>query len=91
MQTAVVNEGLRCAHGVSSRQPRIATEETLKYREYTIPNGTALMESSYLIHTNPDIFPEPFAFRPERWIENPKLTKYQFAFGRGGKMCLGMK
>jgi cytochrome P450 len=30
---AVVNEGLRLAHGVSQRQPRIATEEDLVYKQ----------------------------------------------------------
>ena len=40
------------------------------------------MQSSYLLHTDPTIYPDPFAFRPERWLENPKLTRYLFAFGR---------
>jgi len=48
------------------------------------------MESTYLLHTNPEIFPDPFKFEPQRWIDNPKLTKYLFAFGRGPRSCLGM-
>ncbi len=48
------------------------------------------MESAYLLHMDPKIYPEPFVFRPERWIENPKLTRYLFAFGRGSRNCLGM-
>lgn len=88
---AVVNEGLRVAHGVSSRQPRIATNEDLVYGQWTIPRGTPVMQSSYLLHTDPDVFPDPFAFRPERWIENPDLKRHLFAFSRGGRGCLGMK
>ncbi|CAG5152694.1 uncharacterized protein ALTATR162_LOCUS2873 [Alternaria atra] len=87
---AVINEGLRCAHGVSSRQPRIATGEDLTYAQYTLPRGTPVMQSAYLLHTDPTIYPDPFAFRPERWLENPKLTRYLFAFGRGSRNCLGM-
>lgn len=49
------------------------------------------MQSLYLLHMDPKIFPEPFSFRPERWIENPRLTKYQFAFSKGTMGCLGMK
>ena len=26
-------------------------------------------------HTNPEIFPEPYQSKPERWVENPKLGK----------------
>ncbi|KAI4914534.1 hypothetical protein J4E85_010599 [Alternaria conjuncta] len=88
--TAVINEGLRTAHGVSSRQPRIPTGESLQYGPYTLPRGTPIMQSSYLLHTDPAIYPDPFAFRPERWIQNPKLTRYLFAFGRGSRNCLGM-
>jgi cytochrome P450 len=48
------------------------------------------MQSSYLLHTDPAIYPDPLSFRPERWLENPKLTRYLFAFGRGSRNCLGM-
>jgi cytochrome P450 len=88
--TAVINEGLRLSHGVSSRMPRIATHETLRYGEWTIPQGTPVMQSTYLLHTNPEIFPDPFIFSPQRWLNDPKLTKYLFAFGRGSRACLGM-
>ena len=91
IQSAVVNEGLRCAHGVSSRQPRIPEAEDLQYKQYTIPRGTPVMQSLYLLHTDPKIFPEPFKFRPERWVENPRLLRYQFAFSRGSMGCIGMK
>jgi cytochrome P450 len=88
--TAVINEGLRVAHPVSSRQPRIATGEDLQYAQYTLPRGTPVMESGYLLHTDPTIYPDPFSFRPERWLENPKLTRYLFTFGRGSRNCVGM-
>jgi cytochrome P450 len=88
---AVINEGLRVAHGVSSRQPRIATEEDLIYKQWTIPRGTPVMESAYLLHTDPNVFPEPFAFRPQRWLDDPELKRHLFAFSRGSRNCLGMK
>jgi cytochrome P450 len=85
----VIHEGLRTAHAVSSRHPRIA-HSPLTYGPYTIPPGTPVAQSLYLLHTDPTIFPDPFAFRPERWIENPKLTKNLFAFSRGSQNCVGM-
>ena len=64
--TGVVYEGLRLAGGVTSRQPRIAPKETLQYKQWSIPPGTALMESIYLLHTREDLFPDALAFQPER-------------------------
>ncbi|KAF2120024.1 benzoate 4-monooxygenase cytochrome P450 [Lophiotrema nucula] len=88
--SACVNEGLRLAHGISSRQPRIATEADLQYKQWTIPRGTPIMQSIYLLHMDPIVFPDPFSFRPERWIEDKGLTKYLFSFGKGNMSCLGM-
>jgi cytochrome P450 len=90
-QSAVINEGLRVAHGVSSRQPRIATHEDLVYKQWTIPRGTPVMQSLYLLHTDANIFPDPFTFRPQRWLDNPDLKRNLFAFSRGSRGCLGMK
>jgi cytochrome P450 len=90
-QTAVLHEGLRLAHGVSSRQPRIATHESLIYKQYTIPRGTPVMQSLYLLHMDSTVFPDPFSFQPQRWIANPDLKRNLFAFSRGSRMCLGMK
>ena len=38
---AVVHEALRVAHGVTGRQPRIATQEDLVYKEWIIPRGVS--------------------------------------------------
>ncbi len=89
--SAVINEGLRTAHPVSTRMPRVATHEDLVYKQWTIPRGTPVCQSGYLHHTNPSIFPDPLDFRPERWIQDPGLSKYQMAFGRGSRICLGMQ
>jgi cytochrome P450 len=40
---------------------------------------------------NPDIFPDPFTFKPERWLNNKELQKYQVTFGKGRRGCLGKK
>lgn len=75
--TAVVHEGTRIAHGVPGRLVRIAPDEDLHYRSrdgrfaYRIPSGTTFSQSTYLIHTNEDIYPRPFEFEPGRYYREP--------------------
>ena len=45
---------------------------------------------------DPSIFPDPDVFRPERWLDSPPeqiqlMEKYFIPFGRGSRMCVGMK
>lgn len=49
--------------------------------------------SSWLMHRNPDIFPEPMKFEPERWLnleDARRLDHHMVPFGRGRTMCVGM-
>jgi len=49
--------------------------------------------TSVMMHDNPDIFPEPRAFKPERWLQSNanQLRKYLVAFSKGSRQCLGMQ
>lgn len=98
---AVVNETLRLSYGISCRLARIARTETLAYRqkdgpEYIIPRGTPVGMSSYLTHHDEDIFLNSDEFLPGRWItargeRKTALEKYLVPFGKGSRICLGMK
>ncbi|KAK6823389.1 hypothetical protein RU639_006025 [Aspergillus parasiticus] len=92
--TGTVNESLRLGGFLTTRSPRIAPDEPLTYKEYTIPPGTPVSSSSYFGHKNPRIFPEPEKFSPERWISagrsNEHLFKYITSFSRGSRICAGM-
>ncbi|MCJ1307894.1 hypothetical protein MMC25_001542 [Agyrium rufum] len=92
--SAVIQEGLRIHPGGTLRTQRVAPDEALVYDDgetkWVIPPGTAISMDAPSIHGNTRIFPEPHRFRPERWIENPKLSRYQFAFSRGTRGCLGI-
>jgi cytochrome P450 len=57
-----------------------------------IPAGAIVVVSQYLIHRDARFFPDPLAFRPERWIadrgaERPRLS--YFPFGAGPRSCIG--
>ncbi|KAK2744163.1 hypothetical protein FQN57_004423 [Myotisia sp. PD_48] len=91
--TAVINESLRLTHTAPGRFPRAAKTETLAYKEYTIPPGTSVSQSNYFVHMDPEIFPNPEKFDPERWIratqEGVRLERFLVAFSKGHRICLG--
>ncbi|MCJ1357751.1 MAG: hypothetical protein MMC33_007747 [Icmadophila ericetorum] len=91
--TAVIKEGLRLSFGVPGRLPRVTPEGGAVFNGYSVPEGTVVGMSSWMMHRDPSIFPSPESFDPDRWT-NPatagKLEKYLVAFGKGGRQCLGM-
>lgn len=87
-----IAEGNRLSFGVTTRTCRIAPAETLQYKQYPIPAGTPMSSTTLAIHTNETIFPDPWKFRPERWMgkEGMERRTYQMAFNKGGRSCIGM-
>ena len=58
-------------------------------RQYRLAKGETLTAASYLQHYNPQVFPEPHLFRPERWFEKEYEETDWFPFGAGTNMCSG--
>jgi cytochrome P450 len=56
---------------------------------YELPAGVAVAPCILLMHTRADIYPEPLAFRPERFLEQPAGTYTWIPFGGGVRRCLG--
>lgn len=50
---------------------------------------------SYFVLTDPEIFPDPESFKPERWIQateqGQNLTKFLVSFSKGSRACIGIK
>ncbi|KAJ5198876.1 hypothetical protein N7491_000557 [Penicillium cf. griseofulvum] len=92
--SAVVWETLRVSIGISSRSPRVALDESLVYKNYTIPAGTPVSETNYFVLTDPEIFPDPHTFDPARWLraaaKGEHLDRYMVNFSKGSRICLGM-
>ncbi len=90
---AVINEGFRLSHGIINRLTRIAPTEDLNVPNttITIPAGTPVGMSTWLVHLNPSLFPDPHLFSPDRWLEPgaEHLKKYLVNFSKGSRICLG--
>jgi cytochrome P450 len=59
---------------------------------YRIPKGAQLWMSQWVNHRDPRYFPEPQAFRPERWLGGLERSLPRFAyypFGGGTRICIG--
>jgi cytochrome P450 family 135 len=54
-----------------------------------LPAGVNLAPCIYLVHRRADVYPEPLAFRPERFLEQPAGTYTWIPFGGGVRRCLG--
>ncbi|KAL0570420.1 hypothetical protein V5O48_011534 [Marasmius crinis-equi] len=89
--TAVVKESLRLSHGVASPLPRVVGSSGSTVAGVTVPPGTVVSSASYIVHTDPSVFPDPREFIPERWLDNRELDKYLVAFSKGPRICLGIK
>ncbi|KAL2802163.1 cytochrome P450 [Aspergillus granulosus] len=92
--TAVINESLRMGIGGSWRLPRVSPNAPVVYGDYVIPAGTPIITTSYFVHMNPTIFPEPHKFNPGRWLEasasGERLTRYIVSFSKGTRNCIGI-
>ena len=51
--------------------------------------GTFVNACIYLIHTRGDVYAEPYAFRPERFLDSPPETYSWLPFGGGTRRCIG--
>ena len=86
--SATITEILRLRPVLPNAEPRL-TKREVEIGGHTYPPGVVLMASAYLIHHDPEIYPEPEAFRPERFIGTSPGTYTWIPFGGGRRRCLG--
>ncbi len=84
---AAMLEGMRCRPVV----PIIGRRVSVRWRlgEYVLPAGSAVSISILLLHHREDLYPDPFAFRPGRWLDRKPGTYEWIPFGGGTRRCLG--
>lgn len=92
---ALIQEAIRLYPGATHRQDRTCPDEDLVYeapngQTYVIPAGSAVGMAAPILNRNPDTYDRPNEFIPERYLENPKLLKYQMSFSKGTRQCIGI-
>jgi cytochrome P450 len=86
--TATIQETLRRRPVLPNAAPRMVVREVeIGGRRY--PPGVALVPGTYLLHHDPSVYPDPYAFRPERFVDSPPGTYTWTPFGGGRRRCLG--
>ncbi len=84
---ATLHEAMRTRPVIPSTGRRIAVPWRLG--EFGVPAGTPVIVSILLLHHRADLYPDPFAFRPERWLGVKPGTYEWLPFGGGTRRCLG--
>ncbi len=88
--TACFNEAMRLYPPVW-HLPRLAADEDV-IDGHRIPKGSRVLFSIWATHRDPEVYPEPEEFRPERWIGDAAASRDRFAylpFGGGRRICIG--
>jgi cytochrome P450 len=87
MLPSVIDETLRLypAGWIGSR---VATRDS-EVDGVRIARGTMVCYSPYLTHRDPELWPDPLSFRPQRFPGRPQPWTY-LPFSSGSRTCLGM-
>ena len=65
-----MQESLRRRPVLPNAAPRLVMEE-IEVGGWRYPAGVCLVPNAYLVHHDPAIYPDPYAFRPERFLDKP--------------------
>jgi len=88
---AAIIEGMRSRPVIPIIGRRVAVPWQLG--EYVVPAGQGVSISILLVHHREDLYPDPFSYRPERWLDHEggraPGTYEWLPFGGSTRRCLG--
>jgi cytochrome P450 len=88
---AFISEASRWRPIPSGGFPHRTTEDVI-WKNYCIPAGTTVFGDNWSISRDPDVYPEPHAFKPERWFDEQGGLRddlKSFVYGFGRRVCPG--
>jgi cytochrome P450 len=86
--TATIQETLRRRPVLPNSAPRLV-RKPIEVGGWRYEPGVCLVPNAYLVHHDPAIYPDPYAFRPERFLGELPGTYTWIPFGGGRRRCLG--
>ncbi len=86
--TATINETLRRKPTLPIAEPRLVTQP-FEVGGFEYPTGVCLAVNAYLVHHDPEVYSDPYAFRPERFLDEKPGTYTFLPFGGGRRRCIG--
>ena len=88
---ACIDEALRLFPPSTFGLPRRTPPEGAPILGDFIPGETSVSMSAYVAHRDPEVFPDPEAYRPERWLgDDAKDLQAAFiTFSTGARGCIG--
>ncbi|KAF7863087.1 hypothetical protein EAF04_007170 [Stromatinia cepivora] len=89
---AAVDEGLRLYGAAPGALPRTVPKEGTQLDGYRIPGGMTVSTQAFTIHRDPEIYPEPESFQPQRWLDRKSnnIKAAYHPFGAGTRTCIGI-
>lgn len=98
---ACIQEAMRMSPPVGGPMWREVTADNLVIDGMAIPRGCDIGVPAYAIHHRPDLFPDPYKFIPERWMQREEdvddavpqtskgITSAFIPFSVGSRGCIG--
>ena len=86
--TATIQEALRRRPVIPNAAPRLV-KKPVTIGGWDYPTDILLVASAYLVQHDPEIYPGPYEFRPERFLDESPGTYTWIPFGGGRRRCLG--
>jgi cytochrome P450 len=86
--TATIQEALRRRPVLPNSAPRLV-KQPIEVGGWTYPEDVCLVPNAYLVHHDSEIYPDPYSFRPERFLDDGPGTYTWIPFGGGRRRCVG--